>query len=643
MRRRYVIRKRLLSILSVLILAGILCRQEEQTYAAEGLCEVGEIQIEEIQTEETQTGENQTEEIQAEELRTEEARTEEIQTEESQAAETQTEESQTEEPQTRTSGTEEIQPAGKADGTACVTLEGWVYSPDNSSANSPVPISETNGTEHITYFYKERGADDSAYTQEVPSSAGAYTVKAVFAETEKYKEITAVADFIISRARPVISFEKVPEELSGDAVFCLRVVAVGEAELFLESSDEKVAVVDKETGMIRFIGNGRVQITAGMEESRNYEAQTVVMVTTVEKVKKMAAVVLETETYQKVYGDQDFTIGVLLKMGDADIRYRSDNGNVAEVDAQGNVTIKGAGEAVITAFMEENEDYLAASDTVLVHVDKARKPESIPIDDVSNMTVSPDVDRLREIVLREGWSWENPDTGLVPGGCVSAVAVYEENANYERYEMTIPVCRAAKIAEDATDDLYVIGKDVQATIECTGALSEFRGLLVDGAAIAKSDYTVREGSTIITFIQSFLDRLAPGSHRIVLSYTAGDVETILNVREAERETDTEESNKETETGQGETDHNEEESTDQDNTDNNKENANTGNTDRKNADKENTDKENTGGEGENGRNHTAPQTADECPLECVIVLLLISLLYLQTGFRHTYGCGSFRDK
>lgn len=61
----------------------------------------------------------------------------------------------------------------------------------------PVLASITNGTDHVVITYKKKGADDATYTAEVPVKPGDYTVRAVFAETDVYKEVTVTADFSI--------------------------------------------------------------------------------------------------------------------------------------------------------------------------------------------------------------------------------------------------------------------------------------------------------------------------------------------------------------------------------------------------------------------------------------------------------------
>ena len=87
-----------------------------------------------------------------------------------------------------------VKQAGKQDGTAEFIQPGWRVGEEKPA---PVVSSTTNGVENITYYYKEQGAEDSAYTTTVPSEAGKYTAKAVFAETELFNEVSVTSNFEI--------------------------------------------------------------------------------------------------------------------------------------------------------------------------------------------------------------------------------------------------------------------------------------------------------------------------------------------------------------------------------------------------------------------------------------------------------------
>lgn len=81
----------------------------------------------------------------------------------------------------------------KAEITPTVTIADWQYK--GTPSTPEVTGNEGNGA--VTYKYKVKGADDSTYTETVPTAQGEYTVKADIAETDDYKAGSATADFNI--------------------------------------------------------------------------------------------------------------------------------------------------------------------------------------------------------------------------------------------------------------------------------------------------------------------------------------------------------------------------------------------------------------------------------------------------------------
>lgn len=82
----------------------------------------------------------------------------------------------------------------RADGVANVVVADYFV----GQKAEPVASSQTNGTEAVTYYYKQREASADTYTTAEPEEEGNYTVKAVFAATKNYNEVEAVADFTVS-------------------------------------------------------------------------------------------------------------------------------------------------------------------------------------------------------------------------------------------------------------------------------------------------------------------------------------------------------------------------------------------------------------------------------------------------------------
>lgn len=82
----------------------------------------------------------------------------------------------------------------KASGTATVTIADYHV----GEVALPIAASDTNGTNSVRYYYKEKNAGDDTYTRVAPEEEGSYTLKAVFAATKYYAETEATADFKVT-------------------------------------------------------------------------------------------------------------------------------------------------------------------------------------------------------------------------------------------------------------------------------------------------------------------------------------------------------------------------------------------------------------------------------------------------------------
>ncbi len=58
---------------------------------------------------------------------------------------------------------------------------------------------------------------------------------------------------------------------------------------------------------------------------------------------------------------------------------------------------------------------------------------------------------------------------------------------------------------------------------------KFMDVLMDGIYINPSNYTVKEGSTIITFYENYLRTLQEGEHIIKVDFTDGYADTMLTI------------------------------------------------------------------------------------------------------------------
>ena len=64
-------------------------------------------------------------------------------------------------------------------------------------------------------------------------------------------------------------------------------------------------------------------------------------------------------------------------------------------------------------------------------------------------------------------------------------------------------------------------------VRSTAPLSKFREVRVDDTVVDSSNYTITEGSTIVTFKESYLEKLSPGYHTLKIisedGFTSGKI------------------------------------------------------------------------------------------------------------------------
>lgn len=113
----------------------------------------------------------------------------------------------------------------------------------------------------------------------------------------------------------------------------------------------------------------RFQPAAGADNYKLLEAEAAVTIR-----KKQGILTVPQTEIGKTFGDAEFSLGAAAD-GDGVISYASDNEAVAKVSGQGNVTVHGAGKAVITVSLAEGRNYTSAPDqSVRISVEKAAAP-----------------------------------------------------------------------------------------------------------------------------------------------------------------------------------------------------------------------------------------------------------------------------
>ena len=120
-----------------------------------------------------------------------------------------------------------------------VSMGSWT---EGELACDPVLVGNFAGLP-VTYFYKVRGAADSAYTTVKPGLEGYYTVKAVVAESETYSEEAVTANFSIKVIRTsVVAEEGTPHSVVDNLDEDLAISLLSEEEQTLYDGGESLRV-----------------------------------------------------------------------------------------------------------------------------------------------------------------------------------------------------------------------------------------------------------------------------------------------------------------------------------------------------------------------------------------------------------------
>lgn len=90
---------------------------------------------------------------------------------------------------------------------------------------------------------------------------------------------------------------------------------------------------------------------------------------------KSAPVIIYTDSYEKTYGDKPFALEAELAAGNGALSFTSSDPKVADVSAQGQVSVQGIGVCTITIQTAATEDYSAASAQVSITV----KPKKVTV------------------------------------------------------------------------------------------------------------------------------------------------------------------------------------------------------------------------------------------------------------------------
>lgn len=244
---------------------------------------------------------------------------------------------------------------------------------------------------------------------------------------------------------------------------------------------------------------GKYTVTASIDD-KNYNLTGT---NTAEFVVKGADAGLKVkEVNDKKYGDQGFKLEVSHK-GNGKSSYSSSNEDVATVDNQGNVVIKGAGKAIITVSQKESKNYKKVSKKINLTV-KAKKI-TVTVNDASKTYGDEDSeftyvndklignDKLTSIIFTRE---EGEDVGTYK------IKVSQKEGSNPNYDITFKDGTYTINPLSIDKGTVVLGNVLKYTGE--KQTQEVEQVLVNGKVLNKEDYEVldnqatKEGKHVLT-------------------------------------------------------------------------------------------------------------------------------------------------
>ena len=384
------------------------------------------------------------------------------------------------------------------------------------------------------------------------AGAGNATITASVSATANYEAASTTYSLTINKATPTVSFTNTAvSKVYGDAKFTNTATATSDGTISYQSNNTNVATVDGSTGEITIVGVGSAAITAVVAATNNYNSASTTFTLSVGKATPIIS--LTNAEVTKTYGDAKFT-NAATATSDGTISYQSNNTNVATVDdASGEVTIIGAGNATITASVSATANYVAASTTYSLTVNKKTSVAPDEIGTVKTGYINAELSTIHFNTVGLVWA---DDSERIREGDNRYAVTYTENGdtdNYttESFEVTVLGEKRIYSVIDGDGQSYRIksGKEIiRFTIGANYSLFEDGGTVyVDGALLDAQYYTAEsgDGGTIISISAEYLDTLDASEHSLqVLFANGGEATASFIVEPEEKEEEPEEDEEE---------------------------------------------------------------------------------------------------
>ena len=233
----------------------------------------------------------------------------------------------------------------------------------DASFSLTAPTSASAGA--ITFTSSDVNVATISGTTVTIVGVGTTTITATQAANGNYNSATTSTTLTVTKATPTLTSISAITKTFGDANFTLTAPTSASAgAITFTSSDVNVATISGTT--VTIVGAGTITITATQAANGNYNSATT---TTTLTISKATPTLTSISAITKTFGDANFTLTAPTSASSGAITFTSSNTAVATISGT-TVTIVGAGTTTITASQAGTANYISATTTATLTVNK---------------------------------------------------------------------------------------------------------------------------------------------------------------------------------------------------------------------------------------------------------------------------------
>ena len=419
----------------------------------------------------------------------------------------------------------------------------------------------------VTYEYKQKDAADAEYSEAVPVNAGSYTVRITVAEDDNYSKAVSTKDFIITKKPVNIKWSDNEFTYDGKAHKAQADVISGDI-----IGKDKVSVIitgeqtnaGKYTATATGVDNANYVLSTKADRTHDFSIARKPIKVTADSVQKHVNAddpkfTYTVEANALVIGDTLKDITVERTKGEECGKYditisakanSNPNYEITTVDGKLTIADHTYSDTTYTWSADNTEctavrkcTYCDKTDTETAKSKaEVTQNRSCTLPELTKYTVSfkNENGTAFKAQTKENVQTKEATGHKWDGGVQTKAPTYTDEGEMT---YTCESCGATKTESieklklneydilEGADTTHVLKVDEAHAIRVNCEVEYFLDVMVDGKTVDPKYYTVKSGSTIVTFTKEFLDSLSVGDHEVKFLFTNGTAKATITVVE----------------------------------------------------------------------------------------------------------------